>query len=170
MNIRSTDDLKAILRSAEENLKVFPGVWLGHFQRSESISPHFEKPVSIALTRRFLKKCKKGKVWNSAEMLTALKNAKYGFDSNHPKSMGGKDGIFLLTREHKPRNEMMRKIFDQFLDKPDSGAGDIAAVFGVTLDTMVPVRLVSHHMRLLGLLYRTDTGDALVLVDYDDTK
>jgi len=32
------------------------------------------------------------------------------------------------------------------------------------------VRLVSHHMRLLGVLRRTDTGDWLVLVDLDVTR
>jgi hypothetical protein len=35
---------------------------------------------------------------------------------------------------------------------------------------MTPVRVVSHHMLLLGLLFKNDRGDALVLVDYDDTK
>ena len=32
------------------------------------------------------------------------------------------------------------------------------------------MRVVSHHMRLLGVLYRTTSEDWLVLVDYDDTK
>ena len=31
-------------------------------------------------------------------------------------------------------------------------------------------RLVSHHMRLLGVLSSSATEDWLVLVDYDDTK
>lgn len=65
---------------------------------------------------------------------------------------------------------MMVKIFDRFLDKPDSGAEVILRALGTTLDEVVPVRLVSHHMRLLGLLHRRVGDDVLVLVDYDDTK
>lgn len=65
---------------------------------------------------------------------------------------------------------MMHKMFDQFLDKPAGGANEIAMEFGTTLDQMIPVRLVSHHMRLLRHLYKNERGDALVLVDYDKTK
>ena len=64
----------------------------------------------------------------------------------------------------------MKKIFDQFIDKKDSGAEEISRELNLPLATLIPVRLVSHHMRLLGLLARGDAFDQLVLVDYDDTK
>ena len=64
---------------------------------------------------------------------------------------------------------MMRKIFDRFLDRPDSGAGDIARALGASLETLIPVRLVFHHIRLLGVVHRRETVDTLVLVDYDAT-
>ncbi len=35
---------------------------------------------------------------------------------------------------------------------------------------LIPVRLVSHHLRLLGVLKHDEKSDTLVLVDYDDTK
>ena len=38
------------------------------------------------------------------------------------------------------------------------------------IDDLLPVRLVSHQMRLLGVLYRTREADWLVLVDFDSTK
>jgi len=34
----------------------------------------------------------------------------------------------------------------------------------------IPVRLVSHHLRLLGLLKHDKNEDTLMLVDFDDTK
>ena len=122
------------------------------------------------VTDRLRKQCKKGKVWKSKEMLTALKNASYGFDLNHARSPGGYDGIFLLTRDYKPKNEMMRKLFDRYLDKPDSGAEKISRIFGLQPEQLLPVRLVSHHMRLLGVLHQGPVFDYIVLVDYDDTK
>ncbi len=62
---------------------------------------------------------------------------------------------------------MMRKLFDRYLDKPGSGAGEIAGALGVPLAELLPVRLVSHHLRLLGVLARKDDADWLVLVDCD---
>jgi hypothetical protein len=37
------------------------------------------------------------------------------------------------------------------------------------VDALLAVRLVSHHLRLLGVLWRGADKDTLVLVDYDDT-
>ena len=64
----------------------------------------------------------------------------------------------------------MKKIFDRFLDKRDSGAEELVDALGSDLDRIIPVRLVSHHMRLLGILHRSEAVDTLVLVDYDATK
>jgi hypothetical protein len=63
---------------------------------------------------------------------------------------------------------MMRKLFDRFLDRPGSGAETLAYALGVPLARLLPVRLVSHHMRLVGVLHRGEVADTLVLVDYDD--
>lgn len=132
--------------------------------------PDDRKPIRVFITGRLKKNCSKGKVWKSKEMLTALKNASYGFDLAHARSPGGYDGIFLLTRDYKPKNEMMRKLFDRFIDKTGSGAEEVARNFGCALTELLPVRLVSHHMRLLGLLHQGSKFDDLILVDYDDTK
>lgn len=128
------------------------------------------RKLHLAITERLQKACLKGRVWKSKAFLTAFKNGERGFDPAHAHSPGGSDGIFVLTREHRPQNAMMKKLFDQFLDRPQSGAAAILRALGTHADDVVPVRLVSHHMRLLGLLQRRSGEDSLVLVDYDDTK
>ncbi len=65
---------------------------------------------------------------------------------------------------------MMRKVFDRFLDKPDPLVASITTAFGVSPDVLAPVRLVSHHLRLIGVLVTRGNAAQLVLVDYDDTK
>lgn len=127
------------------------------------------RKLHVAITNRLRKKCRKKGVWKSKEMLITLKNAAYGLDETMACSSGGRDGIFLLDRDHRPANAMMKKMFDQFLDKPDSGVREIADVLQTSVDQLQAARLVSHHLRLLGVLHRTD-GDWLVLVDCDRTK
>ena len=160
MNI---SEVKEKVKSIEPDLKSSVFVHLHTFERDG-------KKLHVALTYSFMKSCKKGKVWNRPEMMTALKNAEYGFDEKHATSPGGSDGIFILTRNYTPENEMMRKIFDRYIDKPRSGAKQVARELKVPLKKLLSVRLVSQHMRLLGLLKRSETGDTLVLVDYDNTK
>jgi hypothetical protein len=160
MNI---DELKQLLKEVEPKLSDSVFVNLHTFERNE-------KKLTLAITERLMRKCKKGKVWKSPQMLTPLKNAGYGFEEQKAMSPGGSDGIFLLTRNYKPKNQMMMKLFDRFIDKPGSGAEDIAKALGTNLGDLLPVRLVSHHMRLLGLLKKNNQTDVLVLVDYDDSK
>ena len=126
--------------------------------------------LCVALTERLRKKAKKARVWKSPHFLTALKNAEYGFDEHHARSAGGADGIFLLDREHRPANEMMHKIFDQFLDKPAGGADEIADQLQFPVENLLAAQLVSHHLRLLGVIAQKADADWLVLVDFDDTK
>ena len=76
----------------------------------------------------------------------------------------------MCRLDHKPPNEMMHKMFDKFIDMPGSEADAIAEGLGVPLSKLAPARLVSHHMRLLGLLHVGAEEDTLVLVDYDDSK
>ena len=128
------------------------------------------KKLHLALTERLRKKAKKAKIWKTPAFLTALKNAEYGFDPDKARSVGGADGIFLLDRNYIPKNEMMKKIFDRYLDKQNSGIEFIAEKLGTDIDSLLPVRLVSHHLRLLGFLYRSFVDDWLVLVDFDDSE
>ena len=65
---------------------------------------------------------------------------------------------------------MMTKVFDRFLDSPKSGAEDLAVALNVPRESLLPVRLVSHHMRLLGVLVRHEADDWLVLVDCDRSE
>ena len=125
------------------------------------------RPLHLALTARIRKHARKEGVWRSREMLATLKNAAYGLDERRARSAGGRDGVFLMDRDFRPANEMMRKLFDRFLDHPGSGARERADALGVGTPELLPVRLVSHHMRLLGVLAQRDDGDWLVLVDCD---
>jgi hypothetical protein len=102
-------------------------------------------------------------------MLAALKNASWGFDPQKARSSGGSDGIFLIDRDFRPANSMMRKIFDRFLDNPDSDAMEIAESFGTGVSDLKAIHLVAHHLRLLGVLIEGDE-DWLVLVDCDRDK
>lgn len=128
------------------------------------------RPLHVALTERLRKAARKDGVWRSREMLATLKNAAYGFDERKARSPGGRDGIFVMDRAYRPANEMMAKLFGRFLDKPGSGAEELAAAIGMPLAELLPVRLVSHHMRLLGVLARREEADWLVLVDCDRTE
>ena len=64
----------------------------------------------------------------------------------------------------------LQELFDRFLDKARGGAKKLAAALAVTLADLLPVRLVSHHMQLLGVLARKDDTDWLVLVDCDRSE
>jgi hypothetical protein len=157
------EEAKACVEAVEDQLDATSFVVACTFEREGRV-------IRVALTEHLHRSCRRGRVWKSKSFLTALKNAAYGFDLSRPASPGGRDGIYMLDRDHRPPNEMMHKLFDRFLDRPDSGATELAAAIGCDLQALLPVRLVSHHMRLLGLLLRGDEQDLLVLVDYDDTK
>ena len=156
-------EIKLLVHAVEERLSEEPFVVVHRFTRDG-------RALNLALTERFMPRARKGRVWKTPAFLTALKNAEYGFDDRRARSQGGSDGIFLLDRFFSPPNEMMRKIFDGYLDKPNSGVEEISHALEVEASELLPVRVVSHHMRLLGLLQRQESEDWLVLVDYDDTK
>jgi hypothetical protein len=132
--------------------------------------PLERRALHVALTERLYRLAKRGRVWKSPAFLTALKNAAYGFDEARARSLGGADGIFLLDRGFTPKNEMMRKIFDRYLDRPGSGVEELASALQASVAQLSAVRVVSHHLRLLGVLWRAPGEDWLILVDYDDTK
>ena len=155
--------LKQLLTDIEAELDTHPVIDLCDFDTPGG-------KLAVSATERLRHSCRRGKVWKSTAMLTALKNAQYGLDERHARSRGGADGVFLLDRGFRPPNEMMRKIFDRFLDKPDPLVSVLAARFGVQADELIPVRVVSHHMRLLGVFVARTDVSRLALVDYDDTK
>ena len=157
------EEAKRAIEAVEDELQDEPVVAAHTFDRDG-------RSLHVALTDRLRRIARKGRVWKSKAMLSAFKNSAYGYDESQASSPGGYDGIFRLTRDHKPANAMMKKIFDRFLDRDGSGAKAIADFIGTPLESLIPVRVVSHHMRLLGVLYRGETEDTLVLVDYDDTK
>jgi hypothetical protein len=155
------DERKTLVTAIEPELAGRPFVRLHTFERDGH-------PLHLALTERLRRETKRGRVWKAPPFLTALKNAAYGFDGAKARSLGGADGVFLLDRAFTPKNEMMRKLFDRYLDRPEGGARELAAALGVGLERLLPVRVVSHHLRLLGVLHRGQGADWLVLVDYDD--
>lgn len=122
------------------------------------------------LTSALLKKCKKGRVWKSQGFLITLKNIRYGFDELQSRSVSGRDGIFLIDRHFTPRNSMQKKIFDQFIDKETSGFAKLVDALNLHPGELKAVRVVSHHLRLLGFLEIRKNENILVLVDYDDEK
>lgn len=156
-------EARAMLVAAEKTLERERYVVAHEFNRNG-------RCLELVLTARLIRTLRRSKIARSKEVLTALKNASYGFDSAKMRSEAGRDGIYVLDRDYVPANEMMRKIFDRFLDRDDGEARDLAAYLELPLSKLVPVRLVSHHMRLLGVLAQYDDRDALALVDFDDTK
>ncbi len=154
--------LKQIVQNVEEYLPDRPFVIAHVFDRDG-------RQIHLGLTWRLHQKCRKQHLWNSKPFLTALKNAEYGFDEKLARSLGGRDGIFLVDRDFRPRNAMQYKLFDQYLDRPTSGVQSVADALHTTVDTLQAVRLVSHHMRLLGVLWRDTNTDWLILIDIDNT-
>lgn len=128
------------------------------------------RKLTVILTQRFYLKTKKARIWLSNQFLTALKNYKYGYDETNARSTSGRDGIFLVDRDFKPKNEMIKKIYDRFLDKGDNKADMIVKYLGVSKSDLYGVRIVSHHLRLLGVLSRNIQNDTIVLIDYDNSK
>ena len=151
------EEAKRLIEQAEPVLADSVFTVLHTFERNDRV-------LTLTISDRLRRTCKRGRVWKSRHMLTALKNAQYGFDRRLSQSSGGCDGIFALSRDYRPANEMMKKIFDRFIDHPKSEAKEIAAELGSSLQELIPVRLVSHHMRLLGLLKSSATEDFVVLL------
>lgn len=156
-------EAKDRLKAIEDVLSEAPFAEFHAFEREG-------RTIHVALTQRLRKYARKEGVWRSREMLATLKNAAYGYDERLARSAGGRDGLFLMDRSFRPANEMMHKLFDRFLDNPGNEAAELAEALGVPLDELLPVRLVSHHMRLLGVLARKDDADWLVLVDCDRSE
>jgi hypothetical protein len=157
------EEAKNLLEKAEPLLKEESFVVLHSFERNN-------QKLKLCITERLLRIAKRRRVWKTNHFLTAIKNAEYGFDESKARSRGGSDGIFLIDRNFTPPNVMMKKIFDQYLDKEKESIEEIAGKLNANSENFRAVRLVSHHLRLLGILYQETNTDWLILVDYDDTK
>ncbi len=157
------EKIKSRLAELEEKLKTSFLAQFSEFERDGRV-------LSIHVSRQLFRNLSKARLWKSRHMLSTLRNAEYGFEEQDARSRGGKDGIFLLDRNFKPPNEMMHKIYAGYLDKTGKEADLIAKELGCSKDDLAAVRLVSHHMRLLGVMLRREDRDLLVLVDYDRSK
>ena len=151
-------DLQAQLRAAEEPLAAGELVALRPTERDG-------RTTQVVLTPRFFKLAQRARIWRSSALPITLKNAGYGFDPARARSLGGRDGVFLLDRSHD--GPMSRKIYGRFLDRPESGAAEVAEYLESSLDQLQAIRVVSHHLRLLGVLHRGASVDRLVIVDLD---
>jgi hypothetical protein len=156
------EELKNKLKAIEPDLGKHPFVVIHDFTRNERV-------LHLGVTERLRQKCRKKRVWNSPAFLTALKNAEYGFDEKLARSLGGYDGIFLVDRDFRPQNAMQTKLFDHYLDQSTSGVQAIAKALHTSVEQLQAARLVSHHLRLLGVLWRDSQSDWLILVDYDQS-
>lgn len=110
---------------------------------------------------------KSRRTWRSVGFLTALKNTAYGLRAEQTRSRGGSDGVFRLDRDFTPKNPMMTKVFGRFLDRP--AARPLAEHLDTTVASLEAVRVVSHHIRLVGV-HHSGAHDWLVLIDQDRTK
>ena len=150
-----------VRKDVEPQLKDRPCVLFDSFEKDG-------QRLHVYLTERLRKKAVKAKLWLTKELLSALKNGSYGFNREQQRSPGGSDGLFLLDRDFPDRSGMVRQIFDQYLDKPDSGVTEVASELGTSANELL--RLVSHHLRILGVLKTGEPDDHLVLVDVNNSK
>jgi hypothetical protein len=160
---KTLQEMRKHLKSLQDELKSHTAVFFGQFERDGRV-------IDVFVTDALYKNARRENEWASGHMVSALRNAQYGFNLDESRSNGGRDGIFILDRDYSPENSMMRKIFDKFLDNPRSSATAVAEFLGTTKEQLVPVRLVHHHIRLLGVLARRAGEDLLVLVDLDKEK
>ncbi len=155
-----TDGLRAAVERIEAELAGRPFVEVARHERNG-------RAIVVCLTDRLRRQATRERAWLGRPFLATLDNARHGFDRSRSRSRGGRDGVYRLDRRFVPANSMMVRLFDRYLDRPDSGALEVARGLGVSLDDLVPVRLVGHHLRIVGVLAERSGEDWLVLVDVD---
>lgn len=126
--------------------------------------------LKLHLTRHFFGCVKKHKgLINDPRLFKAIINLRYGYDPALSMSSGGRDGIFAVTRNYKPTNEMIEKLYNRFYDTVN-GKNLLKRHFG-NIEYLHGVRVVCHSLRLLGFLDHSEQKDIirqkLVLVDLD---
>ena len=80
MNI---SELKVLLAERETQIKENGKILIEIIDRKNRLT-------QIIITKRFYKSAKKARIWNTKEMLTALKNTLYGFDPQILEAGGAK--------------------------------------------------------------------------------
>lgn len=122
--------------------------------------------LTVYLSEPFVKAVRKARLVSSATLWKTLRNLQYGYDPKLAMSPGGRDGIFAVSADFKTRNEMVRKLYDRFFDKP--GGQALLAHYFPDPTAAQGVRVVSHGLRLLGFVAGdTSSGWKLVLIDLD---
>jgi len=128
--------------------------------------------LTVFLSPSFLRAVRKQRLQGRRELYSALSNLKYGFDPAKGANPGGKDGIFTVSRDHRPGNDMVTKLYDSYLDT-DRGPKELRQYLKVP-EAAQGVRVVCHGLRLLGFVeVEAEQGvmlERLVLVDVDVRK
>lgn len=128
--------------------------------------------LAVRLSPSFLQSVRKNRLQGQAALYNAYGNLKYGYDPVRAASPGGKDGIFNVSSDYRPRNEMVAKLYDRYLHT-DRGERELRQYFARPSEAQ-GVRVVCHGVRLLGFMdVREQCGtliEKLVLVDVDVNK
>lgn len=90
------EDARSILAAAEVALKDAPFVLAHEFERNG-------RRLQLVLTSRLSRILRRERMSRSKEVLTALKNAAYGFDRSRARSEAGRDGIYVIDRDYERR-------------------------------------------------------------------
>lgn len=123
-------------------------------------SPDGRWGLDVWVCSRFLRIIRRERVARDAALGNTLENLKYGWWPKTARSTGGRDGIFAITRDFAPRNEMMRKCFEKGLD---SSAGTLSLeAAGMPKASATAVRVVSHAMRVLAFVAPSSAAGCFV--------
>ena len=132
-------------------------------------SEHGPWALQAHLSGPFLRSVKKHRKTVMPLLGKALLNLRFGYEPEVANSPGGRDGIFHVNRDYLPKNAMVRKLYDSFLDT-DVGEAVLRQILGSAANAPQGVRVVSHGMRLLGFVTPDPAGERafkLVLIDVD---
>lgn len=127
--------------------------------------------LTIFLSERLIRLAKKERLNRSPKLWKTLQNLRYGYDPRASLSPGGKDGIFAVRSDFKPKNEMVRKLYDRYRET-ERGKEELRTYLRNPMSAQ-GVRVVSHDLRLLGFIEEEpgeSNGFRLVLVSLDVNK
>jgi hypothetical protein len=119
----------------------------------------------VFVTDVFARAVKRESLRSTPLLWTALKNLRYGYDPTRAMSPGGRDGIFHVSPDFKPKNAMVDKLYDGF--RETTKGRTVLAPFLHAPESAQGIRVVSHGLRLLGFVEKVPAGYVLVLVDVD---
>ena len=162
----TTSELKELLALAATNIGELPEGGM----RSVCVFSRDDHEIEVRIIPSFVRSCRRQREWLTKRLLATMLNVRYGYDAQNSRSRGGRDGIFRVDREHRPKNSMIRELHDRFLNDPEGAAQEVGDGLGTSTGNLLAVRVVSHHMRLLGVLKLGTTKSVLVLIGVDRTK